>query len=899
MQNQTASAPTHLRCEYLDNPRSIDVLAPRLSWRLSDARRGARQSAYQLLVASSQEVLATGQGDLWDSGRVESAQSVHVPYQGVPLISRQRVYWQVRSWDADGQPSPWSDPACWEMGLLQRDDWLAQWIGTAHVGGKFTYAPCPFLRKELTIAQPIVSARLYVTALGLYEMHLNGECVGDAIFTPGATTVQKRVQYQVYDVTGMLHEGNNALGAVLADGWYCGNISIDRRQHGGDRPKLFAQLEVTLADGTRQTLSTDATWTTATGPYLLADFQEGEHYDARFEMPGWDQPGFSEDCWRPALVFDDPGIALVATRSEPVRLIQELHPITEPLQRPWSWQPMCYVYDMGQNMVGRVRIKVSGKAGTTVRLRFAEMLNPDQSIYTTNLRAAAATDYYILSGNGEEIYEPAFTFHGFRYVEVYGLPDPLPPEAITGVVLHSDMPLTGDFSTSDVLVNQLQHNILWGQKGNFLEIPTDCPQRDERLGWTGDAQVFIRTAAFNMQVAPFFTKWLQAMEDIQTPDGAIATIVPTVNGDGHDGGPAWADAAVICPWTIYLCYGDKQLLAERYGMMTRFVGFLEQTHRDYIRNYQGYNGCCFGDWLSTNAVTPNDLIGTAFFAYSTALMAKIAGLLGHADDAEHFTELHGKVRDAFRRRFVTPDGLLACGTQTAYILAIYFELLDPEQLQATGAELVRDIESRGWHLSTGFVGTPYIAQALSKVGRLDVAYTLLKQTTFPSWLYSVTQGATTIWERWDGWTHDKGFQDPGMNSFNHYAYGAIGAWLYAEMAGLELDAEHPGYAHAIIRPKPGGEFTQAQASIESMYGKVASNWQIADGTFTLTVEVPPNTTAAIYLPVPATAPVQESGLAVAQAPGVTGLPAEDGTAAFTVGAGRYCFTFADCQRICN
>jgi len=894
---------TNLRCEYRTNPLGIDIARPRLSWELRDDRRGARQSAYQIRVATSEAALYKDAADLWDSGKVASDQSAHVAYVGKALSSGQRAWWRVRAWDAEGQPSEWSAVAWWEMGLLERDAWRGQWIGAMLAGGPYTTSPASFVRTRFTLDRPVARARLYATALGLYEPHLNGRVVGDDVLTPGWTDYAIRVQYQVYDVTHLLRQGENVLGAVLGDGWYCGYVGWHERQQYGDRPRFLAQLAITFEDGSTQTIATDVHWKATYGPILESDMQMGESYDARRELDGWDAPGTvvpnaDDTRWLPVEPFADPGMELNAMRGPTVKRIQEIQPIAEPREIK-QWPISKWIFDLGQNMVGRVRLKISGPAGTTITLRHAEMLNPDGTLYTTNLRRARQTDHYTLKGSGEEIYEPSFTFHGFRYVELSGYLGQPTRETITGIVLHSDMPPTGAFECSDPLINQLQHNIQWGQRGNFVDVPTDCPQRDERLGWTGDAQVFTHTAAFNMDVAGFFTKWTRDLEDAQSPEGTYPMVVPKPGFAGEDGGPAWADAGIICPWTICQCYGDTRLLEERYDSMRRFVGFLAETSRDGIRcfsEYEGYHG--FGDWLALDGsegregATPKDLIGTAFFAHSARLLGRIASVLDKREDAERYESLFQDVRRAFQERFVTPGGLVASGTQTSYVLALHFDLL-PERARATALDaLVRDIERRGMHLSTGFVGTPYINWVLSENGRPDIAYALLRQTTWPSWLYSVTQGATTIWERWDGWTHDKGFQDPGMNSFNHYAYGAIGAWLYAVVGGINLDSARPGYRHIVMRPRPGGDLTRATAELRSIYGPIRSAWTLdaERGVFDWRITVPANTSATVYVPVAKGVEIREDGVPADEAPGVSLLRREADVAVYEVEAGEYHFT---------
>jgi alpha-L-rhamnosidase len=893
---------TNLRCEYRPNPLGIDVLAPRLSWVLASDRRGARQTAYRIQAASSQAELDEGAADVWDSGKVASDESIHVAYAGPSLSSGQRVYWRVRVWDEDDQPSGYSAPAWWEMGLLDRSDWQGRWIGAPLVGGPRTTIPCPFLRKGFVLDQPVVAARLYVTALGLYECHLNGQRVGDDVFTPGWTDYRQRAQYQVYDVTDLVTEGDNTIGAILGDGWYCGHLEWSGRQRYGDRPKLLAHLKVTLVDGSTATISTDETWKATFGPIVESDMLMGESYDARLELPGWDRPGYDDSGWLPVVVFEDTGVALAATNGPTVQRIQELSPVDEPVEIV-GWPISKWIYDFGQNMVGWVRLRVSGPEGLTITLRYGEMLDADGVLYTGNLRTARATDHYTLRGEGEKVYEPRFTFHGFRYVEVSGAPGRLRRDMLTGVVLHSDTPPTGTFECSDPLVNQLQHNIVWGQKGNFVDVPTDCPQRDERLGWTGDARVFVRTATFNMDVAAFFTKWQQDLADAQYPSGAIPPVAPNTfafqrEGEGFPGGPAWEDAFVICPWTIYLCYGDRRLLETYYDGMARFVDYLVRRQSDVSLwgEVSDWMRGGFGDWLALDGGkgnlgrTPKDLIGAAFLAYSTHLMSRIAAALGKTDDAGKYEQLYQDVRQAFIERYVTPQGLVASQTQTAYVLALHFGLL-PEHLHSVAVEeLVRDIKDRDMHLSTGFVGSAYLPHALTKAGQVDVAYALLLQKTWPSWLYSVTQGATTIWERWDGWTHDKGFQDPGMNSFNHYAYGAIGEWLYRVVAGVDADPERPGFKHILLRPRPGGGLTYAKAAYDSMYGRIVSHWWVKDDRFAWQVTIPPNTTATVYVPASENAQITEGGMAADEAEGMTYLRREAEAAVFEVASGTYDFS---------
>ena len=828
-----------LRCEFATNPLGIDVTEPRLSWKLRAERRGVTQTAYRIMVGT-----VAGSANLWDSGKVDSDQSILVVYAGSPLESGQRAFWQVTVWDEQGEEAT-SETAWWEVGLLLPSDWRADWIQASLAGGPRSTVPVPYLRMPFTLPSAIESARLYVTSLGVYEAYLNGKKVGDQELAPGWTDYNHRVRYQTYDVCELIHEGENCIGALLGDGWYCGHLGWKDRQNYGDRPKLLAQLSVKLADGSVVNVTSSDGWKFSFGTILESDMLMGESHDLRREPLGWNLAGFDDTGWLP-IETSAQTVKLVAQSEPPIKVIEEIAPVSV-IERP-NWPTSRWVIDLGQNMVGRVRLKVTGEAGATVVLRFAERLNGDGSLYVTNYRGARSIDTFTLVGNGEEILEPKFTFHGFQYVEVAGIAK-LVAEDVTGIVLHSAWEPSGDFECSDPLVNQLQHNIQWGWKGNSVDVPTDCPQRDERLGWTGDAQVFVRTACFNGNVASFFEKYQQDLEDSQSAEGQIPPVAPIMEITGADGGPAWSDAFLICPWTIYRCFGDLRILEKHYLAMRAWVDSLALSSRDLIRSFIGYTGFAgFGDWLSTNADTPIDLIGTAFYAHCAKLLSQIAEILEKPEDAEKYGDLSEKVKAAFNHRFVTADGIVAPGSQTSYVLALHFNLL-PHALRAKALEyLVHDIEKRGWKLSTGFVGTPYLNHVLTEGGRIDVAYKLLFQKEWPSWLYSVTLGATTIWERWDGWTHDKGFQDPGMNSFNHYAYGAIGDWLYAVVAGIDLAPEVSGYKSSLLQARPGGGLTHAKASLESPYGRIESSWKIEHEVFTWEVTVPANTSSLVTLP---------------------------------------------------
>ncbi len=870
-----------LRCEYLKDPVGIDVVNPRMSWILESDERGQRQASYHIIVASSPELLSQDKGDLWDSGKIESDQSIHIPYGGKALKSRAACFWKLKVWDASGNESVWSEPASWEMGLLKSSDWMAKWIASGIESPTDKSSPSPYLRRCFKLKGTIRKARLYASALGIYEMEINGRRVEEDFFTPGWTDYNLRVQYQTYDVSSFLNEGENALCGILGDGWYCGYLAWEKmRNVYGHSPSMISQLEIEYVGGGKEIIVSDGSWKCSTGPILESDIYNGEIYDARLEMNGCSRPEFDDSQWVPVKIHPPVSATLNASASPRVRKIQEINAVS--VSEP---KPGISVFDFGQNLVGLARLEVQGAPGTRIKLRFAEVLNPDGTIYTENLRSARCTDEYILKGGAVETYVPHFTFHGFRYAEISGYPGKPSAQTLTAVVLHSDTPQTGTFSCSVPMLNQLQHNIQWGQKGNFLEVPTDCPQRNERLGWTGDAQAFIRTACFNMDVSGFFTKWLTDLADSQSPGGAFPMVAPDVLAKRQgDGGAGWADAAIICPWTLYLCYGDKNILASHYRGMSRYVDFLSKV--DWHKRHS------FGDWLNINDNTPPDLIGIAFYAHSTEIIANIAEVLGKKGDARRYRSLLKNIKKMFNEEFVTPKGRIVGNSQTAYVLAIKFDLLPEKLLKAAGDNLVRRIGECNNHLSTGFLGTPYLLFSLLKTGHIDVAYKLLLNEDFPSWGYSIKHGATTMWERWDGWRHDKGFQDPSMNSFNHYAYGAVGEWLYQVVAGIDIDSSAVGYKHIIMRPCPGGGIIHAEASIDSIRGKISSAWKIEDEKFVWNMTIPAGSTATLYVPAKDAGSVSEKNKPVSESPGVKFIGMDRDHAVFEIVSGKYQFACA-------
>jgi alpha-L-rhamnosidase len=1037
-----SAKPVHLRVEYLENPLGIDAAAPHLSWQSDAVGRNWKQSAYEVAVGSREESLQSGDGDIWDSGRVESSDSVGIVYRGPALESRKRYYWKVRVWDGAGQVSESTETAWWEMGLLQATDWKAKWIhwtnpedesdrreirwiwapgqdalalvpktvarfrisfhlsekargavlllasrgdfvtkvnghevdaksrwttfdrrdildqlvvgkneidvtvtapepsefgpnegaktATAALAAlvKITRAngsilrfptnehwkatlaksrwqaarvvaelgdkrlgdpgqlpqPAAYLRKTLALSKTVQSARLYVTALGSYRVFLNGSQVGNDVMTPDFTDYRKRVLYQAYNVTRQMVRGDNVIGALLGDGWYGSGLTWNGVHFFSPPDRFLAQLELNYADGSHDTFVTDESWKATASPIVRSDIYGGEVYDARLEQAGWLKTEYDDSKWRAAVAGNPPGITVSSQITPPARVIATLN--------PKAMTPVAngvYIFDMGQNMVGWVTLKVKGDAGTKVRLRFAEILNPDGTIYTANLRNADATDVYVLRGGDEETFSPHFTFHGFRYVEVTGYPGTPPPDAIMGDVVSS---VSGDtvakLTTSSDLVNRMWSIGIWGQRGNFLSVPTDCPQRDERLGWMGDAGVFWRTGSYNFDIAAFSQKFIQDIVDAQSRQGAFRNVSPNTLPSSVDepeevlpesdmvGAPGWGDAGVIVPWTTWLQYGDKAVIEENWNPMQRWMEFIQSRNPDFLRT-RGV-GPNFADWLAPDENTNKDLLATAYWALIANMMSQMAHAVGKEADAKRYDELVQNIRGAFQKAYIKEDGTVGTGTQTSYVVALYTRMAPAALEPLLVNNLVKDIEARNWHLSTGFLGTPFLLFTLADHGRSDVAYRLLLNDTYPSWGYMLSKGATTWWERWNG---DTG--DPSMNSYNHYAFGSVIAWVYRYAAGIDTTPDSPGFKEIVIHPHLDARMASARAEYESVYGKIISDWNgTPAGPFSLRVTIPPNTTAKVLLPAFVGAHVTEDGNPVDAQP-------VDGSYALTVGSGSYSF----------
>jgi alpha-L-rhamnosidase len=905
---------SRLRCEYRVDPLGIDESQPRLTWQVGSPARAQRQSAYQLIVASSAEVLADDRGDIWDSGKVTSDATVNVAYEGPDLQSQRQYFWKVRAWDQDGQPGPWSELAHWSMGILKSEEWSAQYISYRDESPIFTDRERHFLpaarqyRKEFSLDKPVRRATIYATALGIYELYFNGQRVGDAYFMPGWTDYHQRAYYQTYDVTDLLKQGRNATGAWVAEGWYSGyvgfglltGIGTERigRYTYGKTPSVMLQLEIEFADGTRTRIATDPTWkVTGEGPIQQADFLMGEYYDATRENPAWAEPGYDDQGWSTAILAQENGSPKAdfyefANPSEPGKPVKiKPQPVELGFKRPrleafpgvpvrvtqeirskevTRRQDGTYIVDLGQNFAGVVRLKVRGPRGHRVRLRYGEMLHPDGRLMTENLRKARATDFYVCRGDAAgETYTPRFTFHGFRYVELSDFPGDADDETITGLVLHSDTPLVSSFECSDSTINQLFKNIVWTQRANFIDLPTDCPQRDERMGWTGDAQVYVASAALNADVSAFYTKWLRELMESQRPSGAFPGYAPFPFQHGWDFGTAWADAGIICPWTIWQAYDDTRVIERCWEPMTHFMQWRRQTSKGDLGVAHGN---VWGDWLAQGEATPLDYIDTIYYVVSARKMAQMAKAIGREDEAAEYRELVRRIKNAFHKKYVNNDGTLNVNTQTAYALALDADLIPIHMREATGGKLAAMIDANGGRMSTGFLGSRPLLPSLSSTGQNDLATFLLQSHVFPSWGYEVEQGATTIWERWDSYTKEESFgrHNAAMNSFSHYAFGAVCQWMFETLAGIR--AGEPGYQHIVLRPTPPSPGSNAdhqpidwvRASYDSIRGPITSNWRVNAEQFELDIEIPANTTATVFVPAAAEQNVTVDGKPIAR-----------------------------------
>ncbi|MBN2209785.1 MAG: family 78 glycoside hydrolase catalytic domain [Sedimentisphaerales bacterium] len=911
--------PIQCRCEYRTNPLGVDCERPRLSWIVSTDDPGARgitQVAYRIIVADSPDKLARDEGSLWDTGRVDSNQTLHVEYQGQPLISGQHCWWKVCVWTTClhdtvntnpniPTPSAWSEPAVWCVGKLKAGDWQARWIGDGLAAREFSpniwTRPATYLRTTFNLDKPVTRATAYVTGLGLYEFYLNGQKVGAGVLAPEYTCYEKRIQYSVFDVTSLLNESDNVAGAILGDGWHGNTFFIapppPKRPFEGRRG-FFLQLEIEFQNGRKTTIVTDENWKcTSDGPILSSTLYDGEMVDARKNLGNWTFTGYDDSKWVPAVVEHFKGAHLNWQRNEPLRVVEELKPIAVS-----SPEPNVYQFDMGQNMVGVCRLRAKGPAGQTLSIRHAEMLDENSRLYTANLRSARQMDIYIKAADKPEMFTPRFTYHGFRYVEVSGVKEPMTDDDLTGLVICSDARRTGEFVCSDKLINQLMHNIFWTQRANMYSVPTDCPQRDERAGWMGDIQAFAQTAMFNMDMAPFLNKWMLDVRDAQADDGRFADMSPNP-GDSNtrwSGVPAWGDAGVFVPWDFYINYADRRLLAEHFEAMRRWIDYIDQQNPNHLwQNNRGhdYNDWLNGDtviadgWPKTGGMVPQEVFATAFFARSTQIVADTAFLLGNTEAEKHYRDLYEKIRSTFVKTYVDKNGVIQGNTQAGYALALAFNLLDESSQKQVAKNMFESLKPYNGHLSTGIQTTHRFMLELTRRGFHEEAGKIIRLTTFPSWGHTIHEDATTIWERWDGYLTGRGFQHPGMNSFNHWALGSVGEWIWRNLAGINPDVLHPAFAHFNLHPQPIKGLSWAIGNFDSIRGRIVSDWKIQDGRFHYNITIPANTTVDIILPGAIVADVMENGAPLKQSPGLTQIQ-QVGDDVHCMGAsGNYIFTW--------
>ena len=906
-----------LRCGYLKDPLGIDNRQPLLSWKLEAEAglRGVTQSAYHILVSSSKENLGDDKADLWDSGKIPSDQQLYIRYEGKPLRSQMQCFWKVCVWDQAGQRSSWSEPSMWTMGLLEKEDWKAEWITDAismenqpaerykdgiyyrtrnpHTGKGFSPQPSPLLRKEFSLNENVKKAYVYVTARGLYELFINGKRVGDQQLAPGWTDYNLRILYQTYDVTDLLHEGKNAVGAMLGPGWYAGMLGplspLGRRLY-GPSPQLLLQLEIELSDGSRQVIISDASWKgTLEGPVRMSEIYDGEDYDARLEIPGWDNPDFDDSAWQPVGTVPLDNTLLQAQDLEPVMITQILTPDT---MRHVGDD--VYIFDFGQNFAGWCRLKLKGNKGQEIKMRHFELLDQQGRGSTSTLHGARAAEHYICRGDPRgEVYEPHFTYHGFRYVEVSGLGYKPSLSDLSGRVVRSNAPLSCRFDSDHETANKIMHAARWTQISNMVSVPTDCPQRTERLGWMGDIQAFAPTAMFNMNMSAFFAKWIEDIRGAQFTNGVYTAISPYhFLGSYNDpieivnsyygpfaAAPAWSDAGTIIPWEHWIYYADRSVLENHFESACRWIDYIDRNNPETHLFIHG-RGEEYGDWLPAGPKLDTDLLATAFFARSVQLVVKMAGVLEDEKRVKYYNDLYLNVYNAFKKKWINSDGSIDANNPAAAIaLALCFDLYPDEFIEKAMKQMIESIHNRpGRTLPTGIQTSHRVLLALSSNGFHEEACRIMNLRDNPSWGYMMNQGATTIWENWEG-----------TGSLNHFALGSVCEWIWNYIAGIVPDEAAPGFKHFIIAPKPCGPFTRANSEYESVRGLVVSNWKYEKDIFQLEVIVPPNTSATVHLPAQDVNMITESGIPLSEAQCVEFLGTDDNISECKVGSGNYSF----------
>lgn len=898
-----ALRPTDFRCEGLRNPLGIDAQNPSLSWISESKGRGQIQKAYRILAASSEENLKKDIGDLWDSQKVDSDQSTYVRYMGKKLTSGMQCFWKVKVWDKNGIESAWSKPAKWSMGLLHETDWQAKWIGldkaaeTDDQDSEHRRLAARYVRKDFTVPKKVQRATAYICGLGLYELYLNGGKVGDHVLSPGLTEYPKRSLYVTYDVTDEIKKGDNAVGVILGNGrYFAPRFTEPTRTVTYGFPKLLLQIQVEYADGSSDIIAGDESWRiTADGPITANNEYDGEVYDARKEMPGWNRPGFDATAWMPVELVDKPSQIISAQMNEPIRVTGTIKPIA--VTNP---QPGVYIFDMGQNMVGWTKLTVKGDAGTVVKQRFAETIQDNGLLYLDNIRGARVTDTFILKGQGVEVYEPRFTYHGFRYVELTGFPGAPDLSTIEGKVVNDDLEQAGEFTCSDTLINKIYKNAVWGIRGNYRSIPTDCPQRDERQGWLGDRAAGSRGESYIFDISKLYKKWLTDIFDAQKSSGSISDVCPAYWPFYNDN-VTWAGTPILLADMLYDQYGDVQVIAEHYDGMKKWVDYMIQSYmKDDLMPRDNY-----GDWCvppispevihtkDPKRLTAGDYIGTAYFYHITKLMQNYAVLLDNNSDENYFADLSARIKESFNRHFLDRKSLQYINnTATANVLALAFDLAPKEFEQRIFDNFVAKIKEEDWHIVTGLIGQQNFNRVLTRFGRADIALKVNTQKDYPGYGYMIDKGATTIWELWNGDT-----ANPAMNSGNHVMLlGDFIIWLYEDLAGIKPDEDQPGFKHIIMRPTPVDGLSFVRAWKKSPYGDIKSEWQIDKNQFDWKIVVPANASATVYIPAAGEDNVTESGKPVADAPDVVLLDQKDGLAVFKVGSGSYHFMSRNFKR---
>ncbi|SOE23194.1 alpha-L-rhamnosidase [Spirosomataceae bacterium TFI 002] len=910
-----------LTVNYFENPLGIDDPKPSISWTMVSSSKNKEQSAYQIKVASLESSLDGDKELLWDSGKINSGQNSQILYNGIKLQSRQQCFFKIKVWDEKDVASEWSKVSSWTMGFLESTDWQAKWIGYKTIDKNKTdtlhLPPAPYLRKSFSVKSSIKRATLYVTALGVFEMSLNGKRIGEDLLAPGWSNYNKRIYYKTYDVSNDITKGDNTLGAILGDGWYAGYVGPKvlskprNRELYGLNPGLLTQLEIEFENGEKEIIVSDETWKGSEGPLFYADLLMGTGYNANLELTNWNTPDYDDQGWDSVYIHEGTAGILQAYPGNSIQTYAELEPteITEPIKG-------TYIFNMGQNFAGHARLQVTGNKNDTIVLRFGERLHDDGKLMTENLRFARATDTYILKGEGTEIWEPKFTYHGFQYVEVTGLKNKPDNFTITGIPFGSSIPFESSFISSDEVLNKMYQNVLWTQHSNFMEVPTDSPQRDERLGWLGDVQIFSKSALYNANIGAFNKKWFADIRDAQYDFGAYAVFAPQPYPKLVWYSPGWMEAGVMVPYNTYKFYGDTKLVEDHYESMTRFMDY--HIEKSKQRKFYAENSWTeinpkggFGDWLSmTDKHLAHDIMASMYYQYALKIMAEMSAAIGNQEKADYYQGTYKTSVAAFIEHYIDESGKFKIDetiygdgkgyfegekgftghTQSAYATAIYFDILPAELKEKAGKHLVNLLAENNNLPSSGILGIRQLLPALSSIGRSDLAYEILLKKDYPSWGFQIKNGATTIWERWNSYTPEKGYNgemNAEMNSFNHYAFGAFSQFLFSDIAGI--DTEGAGFNNIIIKPRLGNKsLTSARGEYGSINGKIASSWSIKDDAFLLEVEIPVNTKANVFVLSKEDSKVMEGGKAIDSVL-IKFVKQEGDYKVYEIGSGSYSF----------